>query len=156
MKKTSMTLMAVAFCLGSQIGTRALAASDQAAPASIPGAVTAVPNTNRSLPFRGTVASTDAQAKTFTIQAKSGKANVYKVTENSVITKAGNPAAFGDIAANDQIRGSYIRNADGGLEVKVAKLGPLTPEEQAAKETIKAKRAEKKAGKTDGTGEKSQ
>ncbi|HEY2125316.1 MAG TPA: hypothetical protein VGG94_07620, partial [Chthoniobacterales bacterium] len=52
-----------------------------------------------------------------------------------------------DILANEEIRGSYLKEADGSLVAKTVKVGPLTEQEKAAEDALKAKRAEMRAAK---------
>jgi hypothetical protein len=51
-----------------------------------------------------------------------------------------------EVVADEEVRGSYWKMADGSLEAKTVKLGPLSDAEKAAEDARKAKRAEKKAG----------
>jgi hypothetical protein len=103
----------------------------------------------RAIPYYGKVSAVDAKAKTFSIANKDGtKTRVFKITDASVITKdGGKPATFADIVKDGDIRGSYYKKADGSLEVKSAKVGPLTAAEQAEKDARDAKKEAKKAAK---------
>lgn len=94
----------------------------------------------RAIPFHGMISTVDQAAKTFTIAGKE-KARVFKVTDKTVLTKGGAPATMKDVAANEEVRGSYLKAEDGSLEVKTAKLGPMTEAEKAAG----AKSSKKKA-----------
>ena len=125
---------------------RAAASASPAAAASGSPAATAGA-TQRSHPFHGMVASVDAHAKTFTINSKKDTSRVFKVSDQSVITKTGAPATMKDIVANEEVRGSFWKEADGSLVVRSLKLGPLTEQEKAAEDARKARRAEKKAAK---------
>ena len=98
----------------------------------------------RAVPFHGVISTVDQAAKTFMIAGKE-KAREFKVTDKTVLTKAGTPAAMKDVAANEEVRGSYLKAADGSLEVKTAKLGPMTEAEKAAS----AKKSTKKKAKED-------
>lgn len=118
------------------------AASATMAPAAPPSASTKM----RAIPFQGMIASVDAKAKTFTIAGKE-KSRSFKITTTTVITKAGAAATMKDVVANEEVRGSYFKMADGSLEAKSVKVGPLTEAEKAEKEAKKEKRAEKKAEK---------
>ncbi len=55
-----------------------------------------------------------------------------------MITKAGAAAAMTDIAANDAVRGSYWKQADGTLEAKRVKIGEMPAAEKGAKKSRKA------------------
>jgi hypothetical protein len=98
----------------------------------------------RATPFRGMIASVDDKAKTFTIAGKD-TSRVLKVTDKTIITKAGQPATLKDVVANEEVRGSYYKMPDGSMEAKFVKLGPLTDAEKAEREARRAKREEKKA-----------
>ncbi len=98
----------------------------------------------RAVPFRGVIASVDDKARTFTIAGRQTSRSL-KITETTVITKAGQPATMKDIVANEEVRGSYYKMSDGSLEAKTVKLGPLTEAEKADKEARKEKRQARKA-----------
>lgn len=103
----------------------------------------------RSTPFRGMIASVDDKAKTFTIAGKD-TSRVLKITDKTIITKAGQPATMKEVVANEEVRGSYYKMPDGSMEAKFVKLGPLTDAEKAEREARKAKREEKKAAVSPG------
>jgi hypothetical protein len=96
----------------------------------------------RAIPFHGTISAVDQRAKTFTIAGKE-HSRVFKVTEKTVMTKAGAPATMKDVVANEEARGSYWKLTDGTLEAKTVKLGPKTDAEKAADEQRKTKKKEK-------------
>ena len=78
----------------------------------------------RPFVFHGMATSVDQKAQTFTIAGKE-KSRVFKVTANSKITKAGNPATMAEIVDNIEISGAYWQRDDGSLEAKTIKLGPV-------------------------------
>jgi hypothetical protein len=90
------------------------------------------------------IASVDDRAKTFTIAGKEDS-RVLKITDKTIITKAGQPATMKDIVANEEVRGSCYKMADGSIEAKNVKLGPLTDAEKVEKDARRAKREERKA-----------
>jgi hypothetical protein len=92
------------------------------------------------------VSAVDPKGKTFAITGK-GKSRVFKVTDQTSITKTGAPATIKDVVEKEEIRGSYWKEADGTFVARTVKVGPLTEQEKAAEETRKAKRAERKAAK---------
>jgi hypothetical protein len=100
--------------------------------------------TVRAIPFHGKIAAVDQKAKTFTIAGKE-KSRVFKITNRTMLTKAGATATMKDVVVNEEVRGSYWKVTDGSLEAKTVKLGPLTEKEKAAEDARKKKRAEKKA-----------
>jgi hypothetical protein len=87
--------------------------------------------TARPLPFHGMVSSVDQKEKTFAIRGKE-KAHAFKVTDKTVITKGPNTATIKDIFENEEISGSYWKNADGTLEAKIVKLGPAAKKATAS------------------------
>ncbi|MEY2500821.1 MAG: hypothetical protein QOI07_1155 [Verrucomicrobiota bacterium] len=98
----------------------------------------------RAIPFHGMISAADQKAKTFTIAGKE-HSRVFKVTDKTVITKAGAPATMKDVVANEEVRGSYWKVTDGTLEAKTVKLGPKTDAEKAADEKRKMKKKEKES-----------
>lgn len=106
----------------------------------------------RPLPFHGKIGSVDAYGKKFTLSSKEGMGRTFRVTGTTAILKEGTPGRFSDLAAGEEIRGSYWKRADGSLEAKSLKVGPPTVAERQAKEQVKArakqKAAEKAAEKT--------
>src|ERR1700674_5525620 len=95
-----------------------------ASPATKPTTPPAAPTT-RAVPFRGVISAVDQKAKTFTIAGKE-KSRVFKITDKTVLTKAGAAATMKDVGPNEEVRGSYWKAADGSLEAKTVKLGPKT------------------------------
>lgn len=119
-----------------------------AAPKTKPSASPAANTTTdaakaRAIPLRGMISAVDQKAKTFTIAGKE-KSRVFKITDKTVMTKAGAPATMKDVVANEEVRGSYWKMSDGTMEAKTVKLGPKTDAEKAADEKRKTKKAEKK------------
>ena len=94
----------------------------------------------RAVPFHGTIATVEATARTFSIAGKE-KSRTFKVTDATVITKAGAPATFADLAANEEVRGNYVKAADGTMEARTLKIGPMTDAEKAEKKPSKKKKA---------------
>jgi len=93
--------------------------------------------------FHGMIVSTDEKTKTFTIAGKE-KSRLLKITDKTVVTKAGQAATMKDIVANEEVRGTYYKDPDGSLEARIVNLGPLTESEIAAEEAHRQKRADKK------------
>jgi hypothetical protein len=83
------------------------------------------PTAARAIPFHGKISAVDQKAKTFTIGHR-----VFKVTDKTVLTKAGAHATMKDVVANEEARGSYWKLAGGTLEAKTVKLGPKTDVEK--------------------------
>jgi hypothetical protein len=93
--------------------------------------------TARAIPFHGKISAVDQTAKTFTIAGKE-KSRVFKITDKTVITKAGAAATMKDVVANEDARGSYWKAADGSLEAKTVKLGPATDTKTTKKKSTTA------------------
>ena len=112
---------------------------------SSPAANTTTDSTKaRAIPFHGKISAVDQRAKTFTIAGKE-HSRVFKVTDKTVMTKAGAPATMKDVVVNEEVRGSYWKMTDGTLEAKTVKLGPKTDAEKAADEKAKARKKEKES-----------
>ena len=120
-------------------------AAPKTRPTSSPAASTTTDATKaRALPFHGMISAVDQKAKTFTIAGKE-KSRIFKITDRTVLTKAGAPATMKDVVANEEVRGSYWKMSDESLEAKTVKLGPKTDAEKAADEMHKKKNAEASA-----------
>jgi len=92
----------------------------------------------RPIPFHGMISAVDQNAKTFTIAGKA-KSRVFKVTNKTAITKTGTASRMQDITENEEASGSYWKNADGTLEAKMVKIGPLSAGEKAKEGIRKTK-----------------
>lgn len=142
-------ILAVALPLQSQAAKKKTAADTSASPSPAPVAeASATPvaspapeakKSERPIPFYGKIAVVNASTKEFTLATKTGTGRVLKVTEKTVLTKAGNPATFADVVKDEDVRGSYWKLPNGSLEAKSVKLGPLTEAEKAAKAAKGAK-----------------
>ena len=85
----------------------------------------------------------DKNGKTFTIAGKE-KSRVFKITDKTTVTKGGNAATIKDIAPNEEVSGSYWKNADGSLEAKTVKIGPV--KEKKSEEIKKARTSSSPSG----------
>ena len=79
--------------------------------------------------------------KTFTIAGKSSS-RVFKATDSTKITKAGEPATFADLPDNEPVTGSYRKMEDGTLELNSLKIGGKTDAEKAKTSSKKKKKAD--------------
>lgn len=78
---------------------------------------------SHAYPFRGTVDSIDANAKTITLDGKKSE-RVLHVTSESVLEKDGKPAKLDEVVSGDYARGLLSR-PDGNREILVkATFGP--------------------------------
>jgi hypothetical protein len=139
-------LTTFAFCASLAASTTAKTSPPPTSnPSTSPAAKTApAVNAPRAVPLHGMISAVDQKAKTFTIAGKE-KSRVFKITDKTVLTKAGKAATMKDVTANEEVRGSYWKAADGSLEAKTIKLGPMTEAEKAAAE----KHSKKKGPKTE-------
>jgi hypothetical protein len=133
-------ITALAFCvaLSAQIMPRkSTSPSPTASPAGKAAPSTSpVKQSTRPIPFHGMVSAVDHSAKTFTIAGKE-KSRVFKITDKTTVTKNGTAATMKDIAENEEVSGSYWKNADDSLEAKTVKIGPV--KEKKSEESKKAK-----------------
>jgi hypothetical protein len=93
--------------------------SSSPAPSASPGK----PST-RPIPFHGMVSAVDQKNKTFTISGKEAT-RVFKITDKTSILKGAAAGTMTDIVDNEEVSGAYWKNADGTLEAKFVKLGPM-------------------------------
>jgi hypothetical protein len=119
-------------------------AAAKKSPAPDAASAPASAKTERAVPFHGKISAVDQTAKTFTIAGKE-KARVFKVTDKTLLTKAGVPAAMKDVQANDEVRGTYVKATDGSLDARIVKLGPMTDAEKAANPKKSKKKAKPEA-----------
>jgi hypothetical protein len=151
------TACTAALVYGAPLAAFAASPTPAASPKSTPAAKTTTSSADkmpasdkttttkvRAIPFHGTISTVDQTAKTFTIAGKE-KSRVFKMTDTTVITKGGAPATMNDVAANEEVRGNYVKAADGTLEAKTVKLGPLTDAEKAEKKPSKKKKEKEDA-----------
>jgi hypothetical protein len=78
----------------------------------------------RPIPFHGMVSAVDQENKTFTISGKEAT-RVFKITDKTSILKGAAAGKMTDIVDNEEVSGAYWKNADGTLEAKFVKLGPM-------------------------------
>ena len=78
----------------------------------------------RPIPFHGMVSAVDQNNKTFTISGKEAT-RVFKVTDKTSVMKGAAAGTMKDIVDNEEVSGAYWKNADGTLEAKFVKLGPM-------------------------------
>ena len=125
--------LAVIFCIASLALCMPLSAQTMPRATSSPSvspktvaspAASPAKQSTRPVPFHGMISAVDQNAKTFTITGKK-ESRVFKVTDRTSISKSGKAATMKDITENEEASGSYWKNADGTLEAKTVKLGPL-------------------------------
>jgi hypothetical protein len=104
----------------------------KASPAPEASASPAAAKAPRPLPYHGMVSAVDQTAKTFTIAGKTSS-RVFKVTDKTAVSKAGQPATMSDITENVEVSGSYWKQEDGSLEAKMVKIGPMGEKKEKGK-----------------------
>ena len=103
-----------------------------------PAAASPAKQSTRSNRFHGMISAVDQNARTFTISGKK-KSRVFKVTGKTIIARDGYAASMEDITENEEASGSYWKDADGTVEAKTVKLGPMSAGEKAKEGTKKGK-----------------
>jgi hypothetical protein len=88
-------------------------------------------------PFHGMVSAVDHKAQTFTIAGKE-KSRVFKVSDKTVVTKAGRSVPMAEIMEDVEVSGSYWKDAAGSFEAKTVKLGPMSEKKATVGRTEKA------------------
>jgi len=118
---------ALMLCLCTLLSGHAICQSETSSPASQPS-----PNGSRFsqrqkgflVPYHGVISAVDKNAKTITIEGRM-KPRVLKVIDGTSITKGGETASIDDINKDDEVSGSYLKDADGTLLARTVKIGPV-------------------------------
>ena|SRR5262245_1682182 len=76
------------------------------------------------VPYHGIISAVDKNAKTFTIEGRMDS-HVLKLIDGTPITKGGQTATIEDLNKDDEVSGSYLKDADGTLLAKTVKIGPI-------------------------------
>ena len=76
------------------------------------------------VPYHGIISAVDKNAKTFTIEGRR-ESRVLKIIDGTAITKGGETATIDDINKDDEVSGSYLKDADGTLLARTVKIGPV-------------------------------
>lgn len=120
------SILVTGLCVGALalgLAPRASAQDSSPAPEASASASPAKTKSHRGIPYRGKIASVDQAAKTFTINTKSGQSRVFTVNDETRIMKDGAPAMIGDLAAEQMVRGQYMKNDDGTMVAKSVMIG---------------------------------
>jgi azurin len=119
-----------------------------ASPAAKAAASPAATKAPRAIPFRGKASAVDQSAKTFTIAGKE-HSRVFKVTNETKITKEDKDATFADLTDDTKVTGSYWKKDDGTLETKSLKIGGKMEEKaEATPASKKSKKSDTSASPT--------
>ena len=91
--------------------------------------------TARAVPFRGTVAAVDKNAKTVSVGER-----VFHISPETKLMKDNQAATVADIAVGDAIAGNYTKGDDGKLTAKMMRVGPKPAAAQAEKKPLEKKK----------------
>jgi hypothetical protein len=133
---SSVSVAAVAFCtlVSAQTTPRTSGSPSASTKTSASAAASSAKQGTPPLPFHGMISAVDQNAKTFTISGKK-QSRLFKVTDKTSIIKGAKTATMQDIVENEEASGSYWKNADGTLEAKMVKLGPMSTKKGKASPT---------------------
>ena len=76
------------------------------------------------VPYHGIISAVDKNAKTFTIEGRR-ESRVLKMIDGISITKGGETATIDDVNKDDEVSGSYLKDADRTLVARTIKIGPI-------------------------------
>jgi len=116
MKKLFISMALIAALAGASI-TTAFAQEKKTETASTNAVAT---TKSQIVPFRGTVASVDAVAKSVTLQGE--KKQVLLITPQTKIFKGGKVVTFEAITPDHKVQGSKALNSEGKYEVRTFKI----------------------------------
>lgn len=80
----------------------------------------------RPIPFRGTVAEVNKDAKTVKVGER-----VFHVAADTRLMKDGKAITLADITVGEAIAGNYVKGDDGKLTAKMMRIGQRPPPEKA-------------------------
>lgn len=106
-------LAGVAAPAPAQVNTNSKKADAAAAPAK---------ERKQRVPFRGKIDSVDKTAKTLKVGERT-----FQITSTTKFLKAGKPAVFADVTVGEEVGGTYVKAADGKLELQSLRIGPKAP-----------------------------
>lgn len=128
MKFSYLSVLFLAWALGTQSNIPTCRAADptaDAAPAPATGSKTAKRET---FPFRGRIAQVDTSQRTLTLEGKE-KQRLIQVPETAKITRDGRAAALTDAVAGDEVGGLLKLDEAGRQTVVSMRLGAKPPAE---------------------------
>lgn len=119
MKRTVAKLALAAVLAASLVSLAAPAAAQDLKETKKPAAAKVAKEGKQRVPFHGKIAAVDATAKTLKVGERT-----FQVTSATKILKAGKPAVFDDATAGEVVGGTYVKAADGKLELQSLRIGP--------------------------------
>ncbi|MEA3187999.1 MAG: hypothetical protein QOD99_1829 [Chthoniobacter sp.] len=92
----------------------------------------------KALPFKGKIASVDKDKKTFSVESKKGEGRTFTVPASAKLLKnETETATWDDLKVGEVVRGTYLKSADGTMEVGSLKLGAKPEGDKAEKKAAK-------------------
>jgi hypothetical protein len=122
---------ALMLCLCALLSDQAISQATSSPPASQPSPTgSRIRQRPKGLlvPYHGIISAVDKNAKTFTIEGRR-ESRVLKMIDGTSITKGGETATIDDINRDDEVSGSYLKDADGTLVARTVKIGPVKRKE---------------------------
>ena len=122
---------ALMLCLCTLLSDQAISQGTSSSPAAQPSPTgSSVRHRPKGLlvPYHGIISAVDKNAKTFTIEGRRDS-RVLKIIEGTPITKGGETATIDDLNKDDEVSGSYLKDADGTLLARTVKIGPVKRKE---------------------------
>jgi len=125
--KTQYLGAALLLCLCTWLSDQAISQETSSPPAAQPSS--SAPRFRQGskgflVPYHGIISAIDKNAKTITIEGRL-KPRVLKMIDGTSITKGGETATIDDINKDDEVSGSYLKDADGTLLARTVKIGPV-------------------------------
>jgi hypothetical protein len=117
---------ALMFCLCTLLSEQVISQPTSSPSASTSPSSSRVKHKPKGLlvPYHGIISAVDKDAKTFTIEGRR-ESRVLKMIDGTSITKGGETATIDDINKEDEVSGSYLKDADGTLVARTIKIGPI-------------------------------
>jgi len=120
--------MALMLCLCTLLSRYAVCQSESSTPASQTSPHARHRPKGLLVPYHGIITAVDKNAKTFTIEGRR-ESRVLKIIEGTPITKGGETVTIDDLNKEDEVSGSYLKDADGTLLARTVKIGPVKRKE---------------------------
>jgi hypothetical protein len=117
---------ALMFCLCTLLSEQVISQPTSSPSASTSPSSSRVKHKPKGLlvPYHGIISAVDKDAKTFSIEGRR-ESRVLKMIDGTSITKGGETATIDDINKEDEVSGSYLKDADGTLVARTIKIGPI-------------------------------
>lgn len=108
-------------------------------------------DTQKTTAFRGVISSVDKEQKTITLANKKGTTTrTFTVGDNAKLTKGKETASWSDLTVGEKVHGTYMKTADGKMDIVTLKVGG----KQAAEKTEKVNKSTTEKSETTTESEK--